>query len=66
MAVRLSCNPQQFANRYAHRPELRDLGHWFYMQRNRINSRWTRAVVRVQQKKRRLSDYNGFAVDDEE
>ena len=44
MGVKLSCNPKQCANRYAHRPELRDLGRWFYLQKNRLDKRWTRAV----------------------
>lgn len=54
--MKLSCNPKQCANRYAHRPELRDLGRWFYLQTNRINVRWTRAVKRVE--RARKSDYN--------
>lgn len=42
-------NPQQIANRFAHRPELRDLGRWFYLQKNRLNMRWNKSVRRVEQ-----------------
>ena len=45
-------NPQQMGNRFAHRPELKDLGKWFYVQRNRINMRWNRSVRRVERAKR--------------
>jgi len=45
-------NPQQMGTRFAHRPELKDLGQWFYVQRNRINMRWNRAVRRVERAKR--------------
>lgn len=45
-------NPKQFGNRFAHRPELQDLGWWFYAQRNRITARLRKVVIRVE--KRRL------------
>ncbi len=49
-------NMQQIANRYAHRPEVRDLGWWFYMQRDRIAHRWDRAVLRVERRKAALPE----------
>lgn len=45
-------NPKQAANRFAHRPELRDLGWWFYQQRNRIHARLRKVVLRVEKRRR--------------
>lgn len=45
-------NPNQIANRFAHRPELRDLGRWFYLQKNRLNMRWNKSVRRIERARR--------------
>jgi predicted metal-dependent peptidase len=56
-------NPQQIANKYAHRPELRDLGWWFYMQRNRIQMQLKRTVLRVERRKAELRAEDEKALD---
>lgn len=40
-------NPKQLGNRFAHRPELKDLGWLFYAQRNRIAARLRKVELRV-------------------
>jgi hypothetical protein len=47
-------NPLQWANAYAHRPEVRDLGFVFYVQVNRIRMRLKRSVERVERRKLEL------------
>ena len=45
--MKRGCNPTQASNRYAHRPELRDLGWWMYFQRNRIAARLRKVELRI-------------------
>ena len=65
-----SKNPTQFANKYAHRPELQTLGAWMGVQTHRIKMRLVyfehRYQSRMQRALRESAKEQGVELDDDD